>query len=59
MPAEIEALQHDLKEARESLALVEERIADYVLSIEVPLQLIKEQRHLLGADPRIMEAGGE
>ncbi len=46
MPAEREALQHDLKEARENLALVDERIADYVLSIEVPLQLIKEKRQL-------------
>ncbi len=46
MPAERESLQHDLKEARENLALVEERIADYVLSTDVPLQLIKEQRRL-------------
>ena len=46
MPAEIEALQHELKEARENLALVDERIADYVLSTDVPLQLIKEQRQL-------------
>ena len=46
MPAEIEALQHDLKEARENLALVDERIADYVLSTDVPLQLIKEKRQL-------------
>jgi hypothetical protein len=46
MPAEIEAMQHDLKEARENLALIEERMADYVLSTDIPLQLIKEQRHL-------------
>ncbi len=46
MPAERESLQHDLKEARENLALIEERIADYVLSTDVPLQLIKEQRRL-------------
>ncbi len=46
MPAEIEALQHDLKEARENLALIDERIADYVLSTDVPLQLIKERRRL-------------
>jgi hypothetical protein len=46
MPAEIEALRHDLKEARENLTLVDERIADYVLSTDVPLQLIKEQRRL-------------
>jgi len=46
MPAEIEALQHDLKEARENLALIDERMADYVLSTDVPLQLIKEQRRL-------------
>jgi hypothetical protein len=46
MPAERETLQHDLKEARENLALVDERIADYVLRTDVPLQLIKEQRYL-------------
>jgi hypothetical protein len=46
MPAERESLQHDLKEARENLAIIEERIAAYVLSTDVPLQLIKEQRHL-------------
>ncbi len=46
MSAEIEALQHDLKEARGNLALIEGRIADYVLSTDVPLQLIKEQRQL-------------
>jgi hypothetical protein len=46
MPAEIGALQHDLKEARENLALIEERMADYVLSTDVPLQLVKEKRHL-------------
>jgi hypothetical protein len=46
MPAEIEAIQHELKEARENLALVEERMADYVLSTDIPLQLVKEKRHL-------------
>ncbi len=46
MSAEIEALEHDLKEARENLALIDERIADYVLSTDVPLPLIKEKRQL-------------
>ncbi len=46
MPAEIEALQHDLEGARENLALIEERMADYVLSTDVPLQLVKEKRRL-------------
>jgi hypothetical protein len=46
MPAEIETLQHNLKEARENLALVEERMADFVPSTTIPLQLIKEQRRL-------------
>ena len=64
MPAESEAMRHELKEARENLALVEERMADYVLSTDVPLQLIKEQRRLKSrirqlerrlADPRPVE----
>jgi formylglycine-generating enzyme required for sulfatase activity len=43
---QIESLNRQLKEAQENLALIEERIAEYVLSTDVPLQLVKEQRRL-------------
>jgi len=38
-------LRSQLKEARDNLRLIEERKAQYVLQVEVPLQLIKEERH--------------
>ena len=44
MSEELEGLQRLLAEAKENLQLIDERIAYYVLSTEVPLQLIKEQR---------------
>lgn len=40
------SLQHHLTEARANLKLIEERMSEYVLSTDVPLQLIKEQRAL-------------
>jgi hypothetical protein len=46
MSGEIESLEHQLKEARENLALVEERMTEYVLSTDIPLQLVKEQWRL-------------
>ena len=46
MSGEIETLQHQLKEAHENLALIEERMSEYVLSTDVPLQLVKEERRL-------------
>jgi hypothetical protein len=46
MAGQIEALQRQLKEARENLALVEERISEYVLSTDIPLQLVKEHGRL-------------
>jgi hypothetical protein len=44
MSEELEGLQRLLAEAKENLQLIDERIAQYVLSTDVPLQLIKEQR---------------
>jgi hypothetical protein len=46
MTDENASLQHQLREARENLALIEERRSEYVLSTDVPLQLVKEQRRL-------------
>ncbi len=46
MSEELEELQRLLAEAKENLQLIDERIAQYVLEIDVPLQLIKEQRRL-------------
>ena len=40
------SLQRQLAEARENLRLIEDRKAEYVLGVEVPLQLIKEERRL-------------
>jgi hypothetical protein len=40
------SLQLQLNEARTNLKLIEERTAEYVLEVDVPLQLIKEQRRL-------------
>jgi hypothetical protein len=42
----IESLIHQLNESEENLRLIEERIAQYVQSIDVPLQLIKDERRL-------------
>jgi hypothetical protein len=46
MAGEVEVLQRELREARENLALVQQRISEYVLSTDVPLQLIREERRL-------------
>jgi hypothetical protein len=43
---ELQALQRELSEVRENLALIHERISQFVLSTDVPLQLIKEERFL-------------
>ena len=42
---DIASLQQQLAEARENLRLIEERIAQYVQETEVPLQLIRDERH--------------
>ena len=46
MTKELETLQRELSEVQENLALIGERISQYVLRTDVPLQLIKEKRHL-------------
>ncbi len=46
MSEKIKTLQHILKQEMEDLALIEERMSEYVLSTDVPLLLVKEQRRL-------------
>jgi cell division septum initiation protein DivIVA len=43
---ESDFLRSQLKETRDNLRLIEERKAQYVLQVDVPLQLIKEERRL-------------
>jgi hypothetical protein len=43
---ERESLERQLQAARENLRLIEERKAEYVLGVDVPLQLEKEERRL-------------
>lgn len=45
-PEERESLERQLKSARENLRLIGDRKAEYVLEVDVPLQLIKEERRL-------------
>jgi len=45
-PAQAASLRRQLDEAKTNLQMIEEREADYVLSTDVPLQLIKEKRRL-------------
>ncbi|HKZ83101.1 MAG TPA: CHAT domain-containing protein [Anaerolineae bacterium] len=44
--AEAASLSRQLAEARENLRLIEERKSQFVMSTDVPLQLIKEERRL-------------
>jgi len=41
------SIRRQLAEARENLRLIEERQAEFVLSTDIPLQLVKERRRLL------------
>ena len=43
---QVASLQRQLGEAEENLRLIDERIAQYVQEVDVPLQLIKDQRRL-------------
>ena len=43
---QVASLQKQLSEAEENLRLIDERIAQYVQAIDVPLQLIKDRRRL-------------
>jgi len=42
----LESLRRQLAEMEESLRLIEERKAEYVLQSDIPLQLVKEERNL-------------
>jgi len=42
----VASLMKQLSEAEENLRLIDERIAQYVQEVDVPLQLIKDQRRL-------------
>jgi hypothetical protein len=46
MNNDLEALRWELAETRENLALILERKTEYVISTDVPLQLVKEERRL-------------
>jgi tetratricopeptide (TPR) repeat protein len=41
------SFQRQLNEARESLRLIQERMAEYVLKTDIPLQLVREERRWL------------
>jgi hypothetical protein len=45
-PAQADPLRRQLAEAQVNLQLIEEREAEYVLSTDVPLGLVKEKRRL-------------
>jgi len=42
--AEVESLHRQLAEAKENLRLIEERKAQYVMNVDIPLQLLKEEQ---------------
>jgi len=46
MSEDRQGLQRELREVRENLALIHERMSQYVLRTDVPLQLVKEARYL-------------
>ncbi len=46
MSDQIDSLKHQLKETQENVALIQERMSEYVLSTDIPLQLVKEERRL-------------
>jgi len=46
--AEIVSLRRQLAEVRDSLRLIRERKSQYVMETDIPLQVIKEERRLLG-----------
>jgi len=43
---DVASLRRQLGEARENLRLVEERKSEYVMAVDVPLQLVREERRL-------------
>ena len=46
-PGDLESLRLQLAEAEANLKLIQERKSQYVLEVDVPLQLVKEERRLL------------
>jgi photosystem II stability/assembly factor-like uncharacterized protein len=63
----LDSLQYQLAQARENLRIIQERKAEFVLSTEVLLQLVKEERQLIDKiaeleqqlGPRPVEDGSE
>ncbi len=53
------SLRHELAEAEANLALIRERKAQYVLEVDVPLQLVKEERRLLARIAELKARLGE
>ena len=43
-PADVASLRRQLAEAEENLRLVEERKSQFVMDVEIPLQLVKQER---------------
>lgn len=58
MSDERESLRRELAEAEGNLRLIRERKAAYVLEVEVPLQLVKEERRLAARIAELREALG-
>ncbi len=52
-------LQRQLVEERVNLKLIEERMTEYVLGVDVPLQLVKEQRRLQDKISQLRQQLGE
>jgi hypothetical protein len=50
---QVASLLQQLSEAEENLRLIDERIAQYVQAVDVPLQLIKDQRRLRSGIARL------
>ena len=46
MADDVESLRRQLSEAQDNLRLIEERMAQYVLAVDVPLQLVKGKERL-------------
>jgi hypothetical protein len=43
--SDLDALRRQLEKERKNLLLIEERKADYIMDTEVPLELIRQERH--------------
>jgi hypothetical protein len=56
---DLSSLQRQLDEAGENLRLIQERKAEYVLGIDIPLQLKKEERRLLSIIAKLEQQIGQ